>query len=139
MIQPVVTNYDPMRILSLPFGAVAMVPGDLASYESAAIVLVDAAGENITFMGICGGKRNATGDHVPIYTKCIVDIDLTSAAYTIGQGLVYTSKNTLVDHGSADTIAWFWDLPATVARGKVIVDIFAMNAVAANIVEIPLA
>lgn len=110
MKQPVIVRYDPLSVISLPVGSVAVDTGDLVTLESNAIVLMDRANvEEVLFVGICGGKRGRTGDMLPIYTRCIISIDVTSATYGLGNGLKYTSKNTLVADGDADTIGWAFE------------------------------
>ena len=122
-IQPVVKKWNPMKVLNLPAGTVAIREGDLLSWESGALVPVDTVTEDLTFIGIAGGKRVNTGDPIPVYTECVVEIDLTSAAYVVGQGLMYTSDNTLVDAATANSIAFFFEDNKTTARGDVYIDV----------------
>lgn len=119
--QTSVVHYDPLYVISLPVGAAALEQGDLLSFESSTVVLFDLAAENVTFVGMGGGKSAAsTGDFIDVYMKCWADMALTSATYALGAGLKYTSKNTLVADGNADTIGWVWDFnTATRTRGKV--------------------
>lgn len=143
MIQPVVTHFDPFYIRSFALHADAIVAstvlqvGDLLRYESAGLGIFDTVSEDTTFIGVSAGKTTTTmvaTDLVPVYLKCIVDIDLTSANYNCGDGLIYTSKNTLVDDSGSNTIAWFFgkDLD-TIVRGSVLIDVPLLGASAAKL------
>jgi hypothetical protein len=74
---------------------------------------------------------SSTGTFIPVATKCIVQITLTSAAYTLGQMLIYTSKNTLVTStAGAAGIAWFFDaenVGKTITSGRVLIDVLALS------------
>lgn len=127
-VQPAILFYDPLTVVGLPVGAVALVFGDICSWESNALVLFNAATEDITFPGIAMGNRDATGDIIPVAMKCVLRLDLSSASYDHGDGLKYVSKNTLVTDGAANTIAWKWSLEAgTITAGKVMFDVLAQS------------
>jgi len=139
----VITKWDPMTVIHLPVGTEALYAGDLCSFESSAVVLFNAVGNNTTFCGVTFAKKDsdvATGTYIPLATKCILSVPLTSAAYFLGQGLKYdgTTRNQLVDHGAsaADTIAWYHDEPATTTRANVLIDIVQLVMVA-GIYETP--
>ena len=128
--QPKVVAWEHQYVLSLPVSTVALEQGDLLSFESNVVVLMDAATEDATFVGVSGGKTDGSnaGDYIDIYTKCLVDIQLASATYALGAGLKYSAKNTLVADGDANTIAHIWDFnTATRTRGKVLIDIPALG------------
>lgn len=132
MIQPVVLVHDPMYVLPMALGAAAFVSttllevGDFLSNETG-VVLMDLVTENATFIGISGGKTNTlmtAADYIPVYLKCIIEVDATSATYAVGAGLKYTSKNALVADSNVDTIAWCWDYDtATRTRIKALIDV----------------
>lgn len=119
--------------------------GDLLAHASGLYLFASGTAEEL-FVGVSMGKTTVdmtagvTGDYISVATKCIVEIDLTSATYTFGQGLGYTSKNTLVDAtgGSPTTIAWYWghDLGAASTRGPVLVDILALASASNGIFDI---
>lgn len=130
--QPGILYWDNNYTLDLPCGSVALKPGDLLSWESNAIVKMDLVTEDTTFAGVCGGKCGTTdaGKLLPVYLKCWINIDLTSAVYTLGQGLMWAAANQLVDHGvtPANTIARYWGKTSgTITRGKVFVDVPAIG------------
>lgn len=127
MKQPVIRWFDPAFVIDLPVSTVALDVGDFLSWESSALVLMDAVGENATFVGIAMGACVVTvdsGNYIPVATKCIIECDLTSASYVIGAGLLYTSKNTLAAATSgADQIAWLFDNDGTLTRANVLIDV----------------
>jgi hypothetical protein len=127
MARPVVVTIDYDNIVHLPVGAVALETGDLLSYESSAVVLMDAVTEDATFCGVALGNctTGQAGRLIPVATAGILEIDLTSAAYDFGDDLLWTSSNTLAT-AAANTLAWYWDKPATVARGRVRFDVLAL-------------
>lgn len=128
--QPEVIRYEPAYVMSLPVGAVALEQGDLLSFESNAVVLMDLVTEDASFIGISGGKCDtaSAGTYIDVYLRCIVDIALVSATYAIGAGVKYSAKNTLVADSDANTIGWIWDFnTATRTRGKVLIDIPALG------------
>ena len=113
MVQPRIlhdTNaIAPAHIWTLPGSTVDLDRGDFLSYESDAAVLMDTVTEDATFIGIAMNNYTS-GDRVPQQVVaalvCMIECDVTSATYSIGDGLKYTSKNTLVADGSANTIAF---------------------------------
>ncbi len=78
------------------------------------------------FIGIAAESSLATeSNDIDVLLKCILDIDVTSASYSVGEGLKYTSDNTLVDDGDANTIAWVHEnkTGAVATRVKVMIDV----------------
>ncbi len=136
MLQPTIVRYNEHKVISLPAGSIGFDTGDLLSFESNALVLMDAAGEDATFVGVSGGKRNATGDKIPVYPECWISIDVTSATYGLGAALKYVSKNTLVADGDANTIAWAWeDKTSAVTRLLVYINVPIIGLVADKLFE----
>lgn len=106
-------------------------PGDFVSYESGKAVLLDAATEDASFLGVAEG---ASGNnvlypptHINVLLKAVVEAPVASAAYTVGAALSYneTNKNLEVASGNANTIAWaFEDTEGvSVTSLKVLVDV----------------
>lgn len=132
MKQPVIRWFDPSCVIDLPVSTVALDVGDFLSWESSVLVLFDLVTEDATFIGISMGGCRATvddGKYIPVATKCIIECDLTSAAYTIGQGLLWTSDNTLATAGGSgvNQIAWLFDNDGTHTRANVLIDVPALN------------
>ena len=133
MAQPRILQSAPNHLrVTAPFGSVAMEPGDLASYESDTIVLMDAATEDATFAGYLINQNN-TAQREPadavLGLQGQLQVDCTSAAYVLGQGLKLASANTVVDHGGtpADTIAWSAEKTGTVTSLDILIDVIAVN------------
>jgi len=60
----------------------ALEPGDLISYESNAAVLMDAVGEDATFLGYCINRTTADFDEpdsAVVGLQAVVEYDATSA------------------------------------------------------------
>lgn len=127
MTQPVIVHYGDGRTdrLKVPIASATTIEkGDYISYESNKAVLMDAAGEDDSFAGIAEttSRDGDTTDLVCI-TKCVLETDVTSAIYTLGQGLKYTSENTLVAASTDTAIAWSTGYYYHKSRIKVLIDI----------------
>lgn len=127
MDQPVVVQYGDGRTdrVQVPIASATEIEkGDLISYESNKAVLVDAVTEDDTFAGIAETtSENGDTDDLVVITKCVLDIDVTSGTYTLGQGLKYTSENTLVAATADTAIAWSMGYNYVKTRIKVLIDI----------------
>ena len=126
MIQPeIIANGGDCHLIRVPIASATEIEvGDFISYESNLATLLDAAGDSDTFAGIAA-SRSTNGDttDLEVWTKCVIYCDTTSATYTIGQGLTYTSENALVDDSDADTLAWSLEYGTTKTRLKVLIDV----------------
>ena len=118
--QPTVIWYDPAYVLNLPSHAtsgsvVALNPGDLCTFESDDVMLMDAVTENDKFVGIAGGTIRTTpvidaDIYIPVYTHCIVHLNAAAGTdWALGAGFKYASKNTVEADANVDTIAWYFD------------------------------
>ena len=124
--QPIIKQWDPMAVINLKVGAVALNMGDLCSYETQAVVLMDLVTEDATFCGVAGGRCGTTdaGLYIPIFTKCIVRMNLASATYDFGNTLLYSAKNTLADAATVNSVGSYWDVyGTTLTAGDVYFDI----------------
>lgn len=131
MKQPVVVQYDEMMVISLPLGSVALDTGDFIDFDTNACILMNADSEDNQFVGISGGKRKNTGDMIPVYTRCIIEVDCTSASYALGAGLKYTSKNTVVADSNANTIGWSaYNYTSSVTRIRMYINVAVLGAAA---------
>jgi hypothetical protein len=87
--------------------ATVLEAGDLLFSSKNKVYAVAASTADAKFIGIAGESSLATeSNDITVHTKCIIDIDVTSASYFVGQGLKWTSDNTLVDDGDGNTVAW---------------------------------
>ena len=89
--------------------ATAIVAGDLISVESNAATLLNADTDDGTFGGVAT-TAHVANENLPINVvmalKAVAVYDCTSAQHAQGAGLKYTSANTMVADGGANTIAW---------------------------------
>lgn len=87
--------------------ATVISKGDLVSYESGYAVLVDAAADDATFVGVSMSATKA-GEVEPIVIQmqCIAEATVDSAAYTYGQSLTIGTGTGALADGGANTIAW---------------------------------
>ena len=89
--------------------ATAVVAGDLISVESSAATVMNGATDDATFGGVAT-TAHAANENLPtnvvLALQCVAVYDCTSAQHALGAGLKWTSANTLVADGGADTIAW---------------------------------
>lgn len=100
---------DWARIAIARGSSTALEPGDFASLESNAIVLMDTVTEDATFAGLVLNRTTsdfAEPDKAVVGQIVLARCDCTSATYSVSAGLKYTSENALVADGSANTIAW---------------------------------
>ncbi len=139
MKQPVVIMHDPMYMVEYNLGAAAFVAATLLEVgdfvvEDTGVVLMDAVTEDVALVGISAAKTNtlqALTTKIPVYMKCIIEVDVTSAAYALGDALKYTSKNTLVADADANTIAWVFDYStATRTRIQALINVPNLGIVA---------
>ncbi len=118
------------RIASPVASTLALAQGDLVSYEANTTVAVDAATEDGTFLGYMVNATIADQDEPDqaiVGLRGIIEYDATSATYTIGEGLKYTSKNAVVADGGSDTIAWSAEYGTAQTRLDVIIDVIALG------------
>ena len=118
------------RIAAPVAATLALAQGDLVSYESNTTVAVDAAGEDASFLGYMVNATIADQDEPDraiVGLRGIVEYDATSATYTVGAGLKYTSKNAVVADGGADTIGWAAEYGTTQTRLDTIIDVIALG------------
>jgi hypothetical protein len=111
-------------------------PGDFVSYESGKAVLLDAATEDATFIGVAEG---ASGNnvlfqptHINVLLKAVVEAPVASAAYTVGQALAYNETSGVLEvtaTSDSNTIAWaFEDTEGTsVTSLKVLIDVVKLG------------
>jgi len=122
------SNLD--RIVAPVGSTVALNQGDLVSYESNTTVLLDAATEDASFQGYMLNSAISDQDEpdqAVVGLKGIVQYDSTSATYTVGAGLKYTSKNALVADGGANTLAHSAEYGTTKTRLDTIIDVIALG------------
>ena len=131
MEQPLVVKYGDGRTdrVDVPIASATTIEkGDFISYESNKAVLMDNVGEDDTFCGMAETtSTNGDTENLVVLTKCIAEVDTTSATYTIGQGLMYTSENTLVAAGSDTAIAWSTEYKTSCTRLRVLIDVVALQ------------
>lgn len=98
----------------------AIEKGDLISWESNAAVLVDNVGEDATFAGYAITQHNTAfvePDRLVVGKVGIVELDSTSATYTFGQDVMYTSENAVVDStNGATAMCWANEYKTTATR-----------------------
>ena len=128
MAQPIILNYESTDNIRAPITSTQTIEaGDLAKISASGYVYpVDAATNDLTFAGIAlDTSTDGDTQQIAISPKCMVEIDVTSAAYTFGVGLLWTSDNTLEDDGGANTLAWVGETQTSaVTRLKVYIDTF---------------
>jgi len=118
------------RIAAPVASTLALAQGDLVSYEANTTVAVDAAAEDASFLGYMVNATIADQDEPDqaiVGLRGIIEYDATSATYTIGAGLKYTSKNAVVADGGSDTIAWSAEYGTAQTRLDVIIDVIALG------------
>ncbi len=84
--------------------------------------------EDASFVGIAGMlSADADGpDRLLVFTQCIIEVPVTSAAYVFGDGLKWVSGELVAD-GAANTIAWAYETKGTTTSLKVLVDVLALQ------------
>lgn len=100
--------------------------GMFVSYESGKGVPLDAQAEDATFIGVAEGQTKAgETDPISVITQGVVECSVTSAAYTIGQGLHFNASTGALEAATANTLAWSWEdtKGANATSLKVLVDI----------------
>lgn len=132
MAQPTILQYagDMDRFVIPIAAATAIEVGDLISYEGSAAVLLNADTEDATFIGYAINQHTANQpepDRLVVGLRGVLKMTVTSATYDFGDGLKYTSENTLVADGGANTLAWAGEYAATVTTLKVIVDVIKLG------------
>ncbi len=125
--RPVVTSFDPMYTHHFASSEVSIHEGDMLVLESGIATLMDAVTESTDFIGISAGvESNST---VPVHLRCLVKINLVEANYSLGDGLKYSARETLVADGDEYSIAHYWGSPniyqptANVSFGHVMFDV----------------
>jgi hypothetical protein len=117
--------------IAVPIASATVIPaGQFVSYESGLLVPFDTQNEDVTFIGVAEGQSKAgETDLVSVIVQGVVECSVTSAAYTIGQGLHFNASTGALENATANTIAWSWEdtKGASVTSLKVLVDIVALN------------
>jgi len=104
--------------------------GDFLKLTTGEVEKMAAATDDATFVGIAAMKsEDADGPStILVYTQCIIQMAMDSAAYAFGAGLKGNFTNsTLVADGGANTIAFAWETKATTTSLKVLVDVRALG------------
>jgi len=109
--------------------------GQLISYESGNAVKLNAATEDITFLGV-STMTKVSGETYPdivVATKGIFEAQVKSSTYSIGDALAYNATNDELEASTANTIAWAWEnKTAAVTSLKVKIDVVALAKLFAN-------
>lgn len=109
--------------------ATVITAGMFVSYESGYAVPLDAQTEDATFLGVAEGQTKAgETDDISVITQGVFQCSVTSAAYTIGQGLHFNASTGALENATANTLAWSWEDTAgvSVTTLKVLVDVVAL-------------
>lgn len=105
---------DPLNKLHFEIASATVVaPGDLMEYESGAVTVVDAAGDNVTFVGV-SLDLSRNGDTAPlnVLMRGRVNIGCTSATSVVGKAMKYATGANGTDWvleaatSGADGIMW---------------------------------
>ena len=104
-------NFNALRTAFLPIALATVIEvGNLLSYESRLVVLMDDEAEDATFLGVALAESdNSQSENVLVMTAGFIDATLVSATYAYGAGLKYDNSaddGSLVADGNANTIAW---------------------------------
>lgn len=93
--------------------AVDISIGNLITYESLTAIRMAAANKEDFLAGVaCEKKVSGDGNlTLDVHRKPVIWIDATSATYTIGQEVKWTSTDTVVDSGSATGLGKIVALP----------------------------
>ena len=106
--------------------AAAIEKGDFVSWETNTAVLLDAVGEDATFIGYAITQRNTSfdePDRLVVGKVGIVEYDSTSATYDMAQDVMYTSENAVVDSTNGGTaLCWSNEYKTTATRLEVYVN-----------------
>lgn len=117
--------------IAVPIASATVIPaGMFCSYESGLLVPFDTQNEDPTFIGVAEGQSKAgETDLVSVIVQGVVECSVTSAAYTIGQGLHFNASTGALESATANTLAWSWEdtKGVSVTTLKVLVDIVALN------------
>ena len=109
----------------------ALTRGDYGSYESSAVVLMDAVTEDATFCGvhITNHPASTTGNpnEAVMALKCQIEGTVASASYDFGDGLKYSAAKTLVADGGENTMAHAAERGASVTSLKILIDVVALG------------
>jgi hypothetical protein len=115
MAQPVIVdgNKGQDDVLLVISNSVAIAVGDLITYESSTAIKMAAANKDVYFAGIAIQKKVASDGQTTLLVRKnpIAWIDATSASYTIGAKVKWTSANTVVASGGSDEIGTVIGLP----------------------------
>ena len=129
MAQPVMTaDQSEEYIVPLVIAdGVAIDVGDLITYEGSTAIQMAAANKDDYLAGVSVAKKVASDGQTVllIHRKPIIWIDATSATYTIGDEVKWTSANAVVASGAATGIGRIIGLPnggtsETATRVKII-------------------
>lgn len=127
---------NPCDYVRLPIATgVQVKQGDLISYESNTCTVLNAAGDDATFVGLTF-TESITGETEPI-TVCVgpvvVIADVTSATYAFGVGILYsagayTTDWSFADDAGANTLGHIWrEYTSTVTRAYIRFDAWAIG------------
>ena len=127
MAQPVLLafDYDPLWHGRAPVTSTEVITkGDLVDITASGYIYkMDAKTDDATFVGAAlDSSASGETDYVAFSPKCILEIDVADASYRIGNGLRYTSANTLVDDGGSNTICWAYKNTTSATRIPVLID-----------------
>ena len=104
--------------------------GDFLKSDGAnGVEKVSGATDDATFCGVSAiQSADANGPStILVYTRCIVECPMESAAYAFAAGLKYNTNGTLEADASANTIAWAWETSGTTTTLKCLVDVRALT------------
>ncbi len=129
MPQPVIVSEGDGRtdrVLMLVATATVIKVGDLVYASVGKVYAVAASTADAKFQGIAGESSAASqSNSITVHTKCVVDVDVTSASYYVGAGLRWVSTDTLNDDGGANTLAWAHEnfVGTVTTRLRVLIDV----------------
>lgn len=133
MAKPQILTAPPdwARIAAARGASTALEPGDFASLESNAIVLMDTVTEDATFIGLVLNRTTsdfAEPDQAVVGQIVLARTDCTSATYTVSAGLKYGAENSVVADGGANTIGWSHEYAASaVTRLSSFYNVYALG------------
>jgi len=117
--------------MAVPIASATVIPaGMFVSYESGLAVPLDVQAEDVTFIGVAEGQSKAgETDPISVIIEGVVEAVVTSAAYTIGQGLHFNASTGALESATANTIGWSWEdtRGASVTSLKVLIDVVRLG------------
>ena len=110
--------------------AVAIEPGDLISWESNTATLLNAASDDATFAGYAITQYNTAfsePDRLVVGLRGVVEYDSTSATYSFGAGVTYTSENAMAADAGYNTLAWSNEYKTSATRLECMIDVVMLR------------